>query len=605
MNKIHLLDEEITNRIAAGEVVERPASIVKELIENSVDAQATAVSVDVENGGIRKISVSDNGQGIEKDDLSLAVLKHATSKIFSLEDLNHIFSMGFRGEAMASIAAVSIMQIVSRTKNAETGARILVRGGQIVKKQEVGAPEGTTVTVENLFYNTPARLKFLKSPGAEAAQISDIVGRLILAYPGVSIKYSHNGEVLFHSPGSEDLADAIMTVYGVQMRDQIVPVDASYDDIRVSGYIGKPVFALKSQKYQSVFLNDRYVKSQLIRGAVEQGYGQRLLKGAHPFYCLHIELPFSDVDVNVHPNKLSVHFKDEQKLEYIVINAVMDALAKRSDTPVLGIEQKTPVVSERQPYIDQNIKKPENPEPEDLSDRIARVMECAQELEPNVAELKQYTFDISREDKDEERVESITPFNELTESYRIIGTAWNAYIIVECGDTLYFIDQHAAHERLMFEKLKADIQTGAVVSQMLLVPEVLQVTHEDKLLLEKNRDVIRTLGIELEPFGPLSVKISAIPQVLGELNVKKLMDALTEELQKWKGGKDIILRAELVMRRACRLAVKAGNALSDAEIKVLIADVVNADTIPNCPHGRPVAIALTKQDLEKGFKRRV
>lgn len=650
MGKIQLLNETITGRIAAGEVVERPASIVKELVENSVDAQATAISIHVEEGGIREIRVSDNGTGIEPEDMPLTIAKHATSKIYTLADLEAIHSMGFRGEALSSIAAVSMLTIRSRAQSHDAGMELYSRGGKVEYIREAGLPEGTSILVDNLFFNTPARLKFLKKPGAEAAAITDIVSRLILAYPEVSFRYSCNGKTLLHSPGNGDLMGAVLCVYGMEYKERLLPVDFTVNNIRVSGYIGSPNWTYKTQKAGSFYINGRYVKSAALQNAVSRSYGERLMKGNYPFYVLHIDMDRSEVDVNVHPNKLTVHFSDENAVEYAVNNAVLDGLGIFRRTPVLQIpekkeypaeaaeEKREPAKlgqSELQKSIEEimnlagNLPRPECA-PKEVKD--SAVSAPAPEAMQNALWEKDYAVGFlgGREKEDENAEEHQRPMETVlppeTEEtpedgqgeapaaplitqivhYKILGSAFLSYIIVESGDTLYFIDQHAAHERLLYEKLLAQ-ETERHISQRLLVGEIFHATHEERELIEENIDLIRSIGLEIRPSGEdiFTYEIQAVPQILGDVSPRMVMEDVLHSLMERPGEQDIPIRLGKIAKGACKRAIKAGQNLPEAEIERLLREIREQGIIPNCPHGRPIAVALSKADLEKGFKRRV
>lgn len=617
MSKIRLLDDTITGRIAAGEVVERPASIVKELVENSMDANASAIAVGIEEGGIREIRITDNGDGILPEDMPLAVVKHATSKIYSLSDLNHIASMGFRGEALASIAAVSMLTIKSRPKGRESGTELYSKGGKVAYIREAGLPEGTTVCVENLFYNTPARLKFLKKPGSEAAIISDMVLRLILARPDISIKYSANGKVIFHSPGDDSLLSAISSIYGYEIKQRVFPVDFALNGIHVSGYIGSPNWTYKSQKYGSVYINKRYVKSQVIQTAVMHAYGERLLKGNFPLYVLNIDMDYSDVDVNVHPNKLSVHFSDENAIQYVVMNAISDALTANTTSPVLPVGGESENRQEEKCNSASKAPEPVWSSKEELETAVSEVLERSETQKSAVAFRETYLSYQPKTEKKltesfhyqphsqpiEEAVEQPLLINQLPE-YRIVGVAFSSYVIVESAESLYFIDQHAGHERILYNKIRSR-ESARLITQKRLIPERVSVSPEEKQLLEDNTDVLLQLGFEIQASeqNPLVYEVLQTPQILGEVKVQDMLQDLVSALEKPQG--DFLLRLDRFAKSACKQAVKAGQRLSAQDIETLVREIQTLNTIPNCPHGRPIAIEVSKMDLEKGFKRRV
>lgn len=594
MGKIHILDEAVAVRIAAGEVVERPASIIKELVENSIDALATAISINVVDGGIKYIRITDNGTGIEKDDLALAIQKHATSKISSINDLSCIYSMGFRGEALSSIAAVSMLKISSRAKNKELGAEICVKGGKTEYLKDVGIPEGTTVTVENIFYNIPARYKFLKKPTTEAAYITDIVGRLVIANPGISIKYTSNGNTLIHSPGTGNLQDAILSVYGYQIKSALLEVNYKIGNMSVVGFISKPEFIYKSTKAQSTFINGRYIKSALIQKAVQTAYGERILKGNFPFFVLCLEIPFANVDVNVHPNKLQVNFSDEQSVEYLVINAVLNAL-KSAYSPLITIsDNPAPKINEE--ADDKTKKEYIRPTYPVFEPKVVKQY-------PDYSIDKSETFEISEKTETIEKKE--IPFiSDIEYDYRKIGVLFNTYILVEYKDILYIIDQHAAHERLVYEQVKKRISENDFPVQPLLIPETVVISHEDSLLLKENYDQIKDIGFELEVICDIKCRVYSIPVVFGKPEkIPLIIDDLIASLR--ENAHNIQLKKSALMQFACKHAVKAGYILSDIEIDAIIHELITGGVIPNCPHGRPIAIAMDKSGIEKNFKRKI
>lgn len=625
MSKIRLLSEIVSGRIAAGEVVERPASIVKELVENSIDASATSVSIAISDGGVKQIRVADNGIGIEAEDMPLTVVKHATSKIFTLSDLNSIQSMGFRGEALASISAVSMLTIKSRRRGADTGTELFSKGGKVEYIREAGLPEGTSVLVENLFFNTPARLKFLKKTSAEAAQISDTVSRLITAYPHVSMKYANNGETIYHSPGSGALEDAAVSVYGSAIKPHLLPVDFALNNIRVKGLVGSPNLTYRSAKYSSIYVNSRYIKSQLIHNAVMKAFGERLLKGNYPFYILHIDMDASEIDVNVHPNKLTVHFSDDGAMEYVVSAAVSEAVSKGTTTPILRIREREekkplePAKPSQESYLTENVTQ-QIDRLMSLAEERIRPVALRQEADAFAEPVKTMTQEPYREEREEPEAEPPLqvvfeqPNVSATEeeipligdaiNYKIIGSAFDVYVLVEADGVLYLIDQHAAHERLIYDKLLA-AENNRIISQTLLVPYEVTVSHEEKLLLERHKDAVQSIGLSVSFMGGMTFHLTAVPQILGHVEPSLLFEDVLGALAEAGQVKSSELLRERLAKGACKRAIKGGHSLSRDEMETLVGMMQSSDTIPNCPHGRPVAIAIRQSDIEKAFKRRV
>lgn len=667
MGKIQLLTETVASRIAAGEVVERPASIVKELLENAIDAHATAIAVSIAEGGVREIRVSDNGEGIVAEDMPLTIVKHATSKIFTLEDLEHINSMGFRGEALASIAAVSMLTIKSRPAGSAYGNELYARGGKVEYIRKAGLADGTTVIVENLFYNMPARLKFLKKPGAETALISDMIARLILANPQISFRYTASDKVIYHSPGNGSLVDAIYSVYGFEMKQALIPVDFRFNQIYLQGFIGTPSNVFKTQKHGTLLVNGRYIKNMFVQRTIQRAYGERLLKNNYPFYVLNLMLPTEDVDVNVHPNKLAVHFRDENELEYVLVNAVEQALYTAQKPPVLSLQNTQPekgkinkvfsiaameestvklqnldkeksALSElkpkqeeqqskklAEPLFSNKIKevalKPTTISPED-SQQIDEILRIASEVDlkkqplsmheaPAYLQkdtLKEFDMAFAHIQKKEEEIRRIKGQKQTLDmftdrvDFKIVGVAFNTYIIIECQNTLYLIDQHAAHERKIYDGLMQNILKRPI-SQQLLSPMRIEITASERFLLMENLEIISAMGFSFQKIEETFCEITAYPQILGDANIRQTLQDMIGNLE--MGDTSIQVRKDKIAKGACKRAIKAGMQMAEADIRALVEEILQSETIPHCPHGRPLAIALTKIQLEDGFKRRV
>ncbi|MGE5493903.1 MAG: DNA mismatch repair endonuclease MutL [Burkholderiales bacterium] len=638
MNEIRLLPKSISDKIAAGEVVERPASVVKELVENAIDAKASAVSISISGGGIREISVADNGVGIASDDVRLAFEKHATSKLYTLGDLEYISTQGFRGEALSSIAAVSIAEMKTKRRDEETGTQIRVSGGRLDYAKPAGLPDGTSVNVSNLFYNVPARRKFLRKESQEAAYVSDLVSRYILAFPEISFHYTSEGKTIYHSPGNGDLSSAIYCVYGSAALDTIVFVQHQTNDIQVSGYVSRPGAIMKNRKAGSVFVNRRYVRNTALHDMVKSAYGETLVKGETPFFVLNIELPFSAVDVNVHPNKLQVRFKDTSAVEYVIKEAVSKACAapRGSVFTDAAEPQKRSVVEMRAPegvqegfFSGFNNGAPIKPKalwgdnsgapikPKALWDDSsgAPILNTFWDENRNVlkeqetANADANAYDISAQSSAEpelqkhEQPESPAAQTEAAkisvQSYRLIGSFGATYALVEQGDDLLIVDQHAAHERLLYEKFKS---SKAPLSQALLYPYVFTASHEQKNVLDDNMEAFIAAGFDIEPFGALEYKISAVPSIASGAAPGELINDALAEIQ---SGGDVVLKREAIIKAACRSAVKAGDKMSEAELKSLVDSFLTSGVMPTCPHGRPVISVISRKQIEKSFKRTV
>lgn len=643
MGKIRILDEAVSARIAAGEIIERPASVVKELLENALDANASSVTISITEGGISGIRVTDNGNGIESDDMPLAVLKHSTSKIRTLDDLNSLITMGFRGEALASISAVSMLTIKSRTKNSDFGTELYAKGGKVESVKESGLPEGTTVLVENLFYNTPARLKFLKKPSAEASAVTDLVTRIALARPNVSIRYISNDKTIFHTPGNGRTLDVISCVYGFGMRENLIMADHTQDGMAIYGYISKPGYCFKTSKYGNIFINNRYIKSELISKAVNRAYGERMLKGDHPFYILYMEIAPDRLDVNVHPNKLQVHFSDEAAVESAVLASIGSAFTKAYRFKKLtwpganiieDLEETTGFTFDLDPQMsDENIEMLNMILSEDETEgRIPSALEEPADYEldeldwdpacflppqlegrtfPPVIPPSTYRYgeEDDKEEVEEEQAEEekegeqafFQGFGDMLE-IKILGAAFSSYIIAEQGESLYFIDQHAAHERKIYDHLMESVQKR-VISQRLLFGAELPIDHEEANILEENMDVLNSMGFEFESVDERKCVVIALPQILGDIRARALLQDILQGLGELTVQKDIALRRDLIAKAACKAAVKAGQLISNEDIGDLIHTVLDRGVIPHCPHGRPIVTVMTKTDLEVAFRR--
>ena len=593
---IRILDKSVSNKIAAGEVVERPVSVVKELVENSIDAGAGAVSIDITEGGIKSITITDNGSGIASQEVKLAFEKHATSKITTLRDLNHIITQGFRGEALSSIAAVSVTDLKTKTQDEETGTHIRISGGRLDFCNPAGLPGGTSITVSNLFFNVPARRKFLKKPGQEAAYISDLVSRYILSFPEISFHYRSGGKTIYHSPGNGDLKGAIYCVYGSDVLDSIAYVDEAYGGIRVWGYVARPGTSMRSKNTGSIFVNRRYVRNRMLFDMVKSAYGQTLVKGDFPFFALNIDIPASLVDVNVHPNKLQVRFSDNAAVEHVINEAVSSACGS-----IYGKIELSKSEEAVEPAVKVEMRTTDSFVQEELFSGFSRsVMKEESEIDYLSKEeihIEKKTEDpyIQQETIIQDEPAAKTEQDEII-SYRVIGSFASTYILVEQSDNLLMIDQHAAHERLLYEKFIKEEQSA---SQRLMIPKVIKLSHEQMNTIDENIEVFRQLGFDMEPFGALEYKLSAVPSLIKEAGAQQLILEVLDDIKS-----PVIMKDDLI-RTACRRAVKAHDKLSDKELQSLVDSFLKTDVIPTCPHGRPIITVLTKKQIEKSFKRTV
>ena len=646
MSKINVLDKEIFNLIAAGEVVEKPASVVKELVENSIDAGANYITIEVKNGG-RYIRVSDNGCGIEKDDLVKAFLPHATSKISSKQDLEKIGTLGFRGEALSSIAAVSKVSMLSKTKYSD-GNKIYIEGGEVVSIEPAGCTDGTSITIDDLFYNVPARAKFLRKDRQEEGDITNYISRLILANEKISIKYTLNDKVVYQSNGNS-LYDAIYSVYGKSVVENISEFKYKDDTFDISGYIGNPTFSKPNRTYQTLIVNGRYVINSSISTAIYKAYENFIMKGTFPFFILNLKLPLDKVDVNVHPNKLEIKFQDNNQIFGIMYSAIStklydihsintigysDSNEKQEKTPEIETnyedfinnnpsfktyeaKQKEEKINNDDIIINQNTKtyKEVSIENDELFKENLKTISDL--ITTNTMEFKAQDNDLAYSlaeqltMKQKEVMPKIENKPELAlniNDFKIIGTIFNTYILVEQESTMYIIDQHAAHERLIFDKFKQQYEERGVAVQELLIPYVLDVNDLEKVFINDNLTELKVLGFEVEPFGLNTFKVNTVPVSLKNINLNSFFNDVLANVA--ASSKLILSQSDImwdyIAKSACRAAVKANDILSEQEIKILLTNLTSkADQVLLCPHGRPIILKVTKTDIEKWFKRLV
>jgi len=621
--KINLLSSKIYNRIAAGEVVERPFSVVKELVENSIDSGADNIQIEIENGGISSIKITDNGCGIEKSELKKALLPHATSKISKLDDLDNICSLGFRGEALSSIASVSKITIISKPKDQELGGTISCDGGDFNDISDCVTLDGTTIIVNNLFYNTPVREKFLKSERSEENEITATVSRFIMGNPSISFKYIVDGKTIYNSFG-DGFDSAIACIYGIDTISNCYYIDAEKNGIKINGYIGKHNFTKGNRSYQTTFVNGRYVVNQTISSSISNAYSSYLMKRQYPFYVLRITLPTEIVDVNVHPNKLDVRFANNQ----IVYGALYSVISKVLDgsSEVLNIVKTNTDNNDKN--TDDNIVNyaTHNANKNDIKPKFEPlVFNDSESIKFNEEEFKTKetqnsnndVIDIFAENKlylekiEKEKIERLNNNNNNSivqdnitslKEIRFVGQVLNTYLVFEDGIDLYFADQHAAHEKILFDKLNQSLTNANIISQPLLLPFVLNVNSSEFDFLLSKIDLLNSIGIEISEFGINAFKVSAIPSCLIDMNLKNFFDDILNDLTSLRNLTVNDLLIEKLAQKACKSAIKSGDKLSQLEIDTLL-EKLKENIGLKCPHGRPVVIKITRMEIDKWFKR--
>lgn len=597
MPNIHVLPPRISNQIAAGEVVDRPSSVVKELVENAIDAGSSAITIEIENGGIDRIRILDNGSGIADEDCETAFLRHATSKISSANDLFAIRSLGFRGEALASIAAVSRVTLQTQTQEDELGTLIHYEGGDLVEHRRAAGTRGTSVEVRDLFYNVPARLKFIKSSRAESASIGDYVARLIHSAPQIAVHFVNGGKTVYRSSGNGNARDALLSVYGVGVDRQICPV--SFDDgyLRITGFIGVPDLARANRSGQTVVLNGRIIRSNSLSNAFSRAFDTRVLIGRFPFAVVYLSLSYAEVDVNVHPAKLEVRFSDEARVSRSLVAACSEALL-RSYVPTLEQPQEPESVPRRVFEIPEDAQRINLRSPMPESPHTLRESGYS-----GVPRVPTYRFPAREpEEKGEQSSIFLSKSAEpLPEPYHVIGCVFDAFWYVQQGEYVYCIDQHAAHERLLYDALME--KRAAIVSQTLFLPEDLRLLPSQAEVFAQNRDSLERYGYAFSDATETSVTLLAVPQINGSA----LKGAFLYDVLEFLSGADEARPNEwfrdAIAQTACKHAVKAGERLSTEEIRMLLERIREHDTLLTCPHGRPVAVRFTRTDIEKMLKR--
>ena len=655
MPQIALLSQETIDKIAAGEVIERPSSVVKELVENAIDAGSSAVTVEIKEGGISFIRISDNGCGIEREQIPLAFLRHSTSKIKSVEDLFTVTSLGFRGEALSSIAAVSQVELITKTNGDFTGSRYLIEGSKEVSLEEIGAPDGTTFIVRNLFYNTPARKKFLKSAQTEGTYIHELMQRMILSHPDVAFKFIMNNQVKLQSSGNGNIKDIIYHLYGRDITKALLPIAHENELFKVSGFIGKPMISRGNRGYELYFVNGRFIRSQILSKAIEDAFKPFLMQHQYPFTVLYFEIDSSLLDVNVHPTKMELRFSNQQELYREVQSILSASLVHRDiipevpvDTPkknemeVPKIEKVMPepfeqkrleeirkAVRKDSPYeIKYPVSRPmgtgsvssaaqeklfdtiKSMPPEDMmEERIQKEPLPEQSKKETEKELAKEAYVLREEEtygaKPEGSYEqgSFLKEEEMAKQ-KIIGQLFDTYWLVEYNDRLFIVDQHAAHEKVMYEKLKKQFEKKEFTSQAISPPIVITLSMREADVLERFKEQFTKLGFEIEHFGGAEYSICGVPGNLYRLNTRdvliEMLDELTDGISE-RATTDVIL--DKIASMSCKAAVKGSQRLSLPEMEQLMKDLMKLDNPYNCPHGRPTIIAMSKYEIEKKFKR--
>lgn len=692
MANIQVLDQKTIDQIAAGEVIERPSSVVKELVENSIDAGATAVTVEIRDGGTSFIRVTDNGSGIDRDQVAVAFLRHSTSKIRVVEDLFHVASLGFRGEALSSIASIAMVELITKTRDADAGVRYVIEGGAEKKLEDMAAPDGTTFLVRSLFYNTPARRKFLKSPMTEAGYISDLMERLALSRPDISFQFINNGQTKLHTSGNHNLKDVIYHIYGREIAANLAEIDAEQGPVRITGFIGKPAVSRGNRGFENYFINGRYIKSNVIARGIEEGYRTFMMQHKYPFTALHFTIDGGLLDVNVHPTKMELRFSNQEQLYRFVRETVHQGLMGRELIPEVKLNEDEPVKkAEDKPALENEINpvsalarqgsaaatakpepaKPQQPQaaptPQERNleyfmaqmrkrvnaefeeKKVAKQVEARPVLkddpifsneelamlEPKIEKRQQEQPVVQAEEKTPVPERAVEPgilredgvyrvtriekapdtayeqqdlfdhrlLNPKTKSdIIIIGQLFETYWLVQFEDKFYMIDQHAAHEKVLYERTVKTLANKEITSQMVSPPLILTLNMQEAAKLAEYQDYFQELGFEIEPFGGKEYAVSAVPANLYGLAEKDLFMELLDDLE-YVSGKNTEMILDKIASMSCKAAVKGNQRLSTAEAKELIEELLTLDNPYNCPHGRPTIISMSKQEIEKKFKR--
>lgn len=656
MPNIEILDQQTIDKIAAGEVIERPASVVKELVENAIDARATAITVEIKEGGISFIRITDNGWGIPKEQVSLAFLRHSTSKIRNVEDLLTVSSLGFRGEALSSIAAVSQVEVITKTAQGISGVRYVIEGSKEKTLEEIGAPDGTTFLVRNLFYNTPARRKFLKTPQTEAGYIGDLMERLALSHPEISFKFINNNQVKLHTSGNSNLKEIIYHIYGRDIAANLLEIQGENELFSVRGFIGKPLISRGNRNFENYFINGRYVKSSLIAKSIEEGYKSFVMQHKYPFTVLHLSINGQLLDVNVHPTKMELRFSNGEAVYHFLEKLIRDTINQSELVYQVSLEKERearareeqerkerlkdkqhapePFEAKRLEAIKASIRKdtpyerkyPQMPEttertmgnhqPQMVAESPSYMVKKEQPVSSQSVSIQPKTIPEQpleqppQEQQQQEMIQNPVQQDmrklldiETRKEHRIIGQLFETYWLIEFDNHLYIIDQHAAHEKVLYERTMKSLEEKEFTSQSIYPPVLLTLNMQEEELLKKYMDYFKKLGFEIEPFGGKEYSVTAVPGNLFGLDGKQLMVEILDSLASFHGNEKPDMITEKIASMSCKAAVKGNQKLSRAEVEKLIDELLTLENPYHCPHGRPTIISMSKYELEKKFKR--
>ena len=636
MGKIAVLDKQTIDKIAAGEVVERPASVVKELVENAIDANASQIMVEIRGGGIEYLRITDNGSGLEKEDIPLAFLRHSTSKIRSAQDLTGITSLGFRGEALSSISAVSMVELITKTRKEVLGNRCYLEGGVQKELEEIGAPDGTTFVVRNLFYNTPARKKFLRSEMAEASAVHEMMTHLALSHPEIAFKLMIQNQMKLQTAGSGKLKDVIYHIYGREIAMQLLPITWEKGPIAIHGFLGKPEISRGNRNYENYFVNGRYVKSKILAKGIEDGYKSYMMQHRYPFVCLDIRIDGTFLDVNVHPTKMELRFGDQNLVYDTLQQGIKEVLSKKELIPEITLQdtgvgskagkaketitdkEESNVLDKKKPVeklpLEKMWKTPE-PSKEPITPEDKNLEYFLEQMRKRVKDRHRQEVQTSatpqtlREENGYQKAEQLQLFDDKLLSkkaavrHEIIGQVFGTYWLVQYGDKLYIIDQHAAHEKVLYERMMKSLWEQNCQSQLLSPPVILNLTMPEEQLYRMYQSYFADMGFEIEEFGEQAYAVRAVPANLPGLDRTDVLIELLDSLSEISGRISSESLLDKVASMSCKAAVKGKHQMSSLEAKALIDELLTLENPYHCPHGRPTIISMTRYELEKKFKR--